>query len=254
MLQKLKYLAGSPTTRPVFVIGTGRSGTHWLGYSLGNHPEVRATIEVSPMFGLATRMALNPALEQRLFWRLVMAYKWQLLKAAPRIYVDKTHPNIWIAEKLQRAFPQARFLGIERDPYATVASMMKHSRVSAWHRRWREFPVPNRFLGITAEAAAAYDDIPFASQCAMRWLAHHNKMNELRNSLGDALLVISYESFARNTEQTIAGLKEFLGLHEPIPIPEVKLESLSKWKGQLSDAELVDIQNIIGSAADAGNQ
>lgn len=245
---------GKSSTRPVFVIGTGRSGTHWLGYSLGSHPEVLATVEGRPMFGLSTRMALNPTLEGKLFWRLVMAYKLQLLRAAPRLYVDKSHPNIWIAEKLQKAFPQALFVGIERNPYATVASMMKHGGVSAWHRRWREFPIPNRFLGITHEIADTYDSIPFASQCAMRWLAHHRRMNELKSALGDALLLITYESFTQNTEHTIHGLKQFLGLHQALPIPEVKTESLNKWKSQLSDAELVDIQDIVGFSPENINE
>ncbi len=71
MIQKPQYRPGTPATRPIFVIGTGRSGTHWLGYSLGNHPEIRATIEVQPMFGLSTRMALNPALEMQLFEKLI---------------------------------------------------------------------------------------------------------------------------------------------------------------------------------------
>ena len=99
MIEKLKYILGVSATRPVFVIGTGRSGTHWLGYSLKDHPEIRATIEVQPMFRWSIRMAIDPALEKQLFGRLVLAYKWQLFKSAPRLYLDKTHPNIWIAEK-----------------------------------------------------------------------------------------------------------------------------------------------------------
>jgi hypothetical protein len=246
MLEKLEYLLGNSNTRPVFVIGSGRSGTHWLGHSLGSHPEVRTTVEAMPMFGLSTRMALDPTLERRLFWRLVMAYKWQILKTAPRLYVDKTHPNMWIAEKLKGAFPRALFIGIERNPYATVASMMKHRGVSAWHGRWREFPIPNRFLGISSRDASGYDSVPLASQCAMRWLAHHRRMNELRSFLGSDLLVISYESFACNTADTISDLQQFLGLHKAIAIPEVKLESLDKWRSQLSDAQIVEVQNVVG--------
>ena len=246
MLAQLKHLLGISPTRPVFVIGTGRSGTHWLGYSLGDHPEVRATIEIQPMFGWSTRMALNSKLERKLFGRLVLAYKWQLLKSAPRLYLDKTHPNIWIAEKLKKAFPKSLFVGIERNPYATVASMMKHKGVSAWHRRWREFPIPNRFLGITAELANTYDSIPLASQCAMRWLAHHDRMKELRSILGNDLIVIPYESFANDTETQIHGLQQFVGLKIPIPIPDVKTDSLHKWKEQLSNEQIVQIQNIVG--------
>ena len=78
MLSKLKVILGIETTRPAFVIGTGRSGTHWLGYSLGDHPEVLATIEEQPMFGLSTQMALNAELEASLFKKLSDSYKEQL--------------------------------------------------------------------------------------------------------------------------------------------------------------------------------
>ena len=128
MIAKLKYILGASTTRPVFVIGTGRSGTHWLGYSLGNHPEVRATVEVEPMFGLSKRMALNPALEGELLGRLIKAYKWQLFKSSPRLYLDKSHPNIWIAEKLKKAFPQALFIGT-RSQAKTCTSARSFSAV-----------------------------------------------------------------------------------------------------------------------------
>lgn len=245
MIEKLKYILNTSTTRPIFVIGTGRSGTHWLGYSLGDHPEIRATIEAAPMFGLSTKMALDPSLETRLFGILVLAYKWQLFRSAPRLYLDKSHPNIWIADKLKNAFPKSLFVGIERNPYATVASMMKHKGVSAWHKRWKEYPIPNQFLGISTELARTYDNIPFASQCAMRWLAHHNRMNELKSALGNDLFIISYENFAYNTEKVIHDLQEFLGLKQPIPIPEVRTDSLDKWRKQLSNEEINQIQNIV---------
>ncbi len=251
MLEKLDYIFGCCTTRPVFVIGTGRSGTHWLGYSLANHPEVRATIEIQPLFRLSTRMALNPTLEDKIFDRLVNAYRWQLFKSAPKLYLDKTHPNIWFADKLKAAFPDSLFLGIERNPYATVASMMRHKGVSAWHKRWREFPVPNRFLGITREAAENYDNTPLASQCAMRWIAHQHRMKELQVILRDSLFSISYEQFAYDPAATICAMKEFLGLRKPIPVPDVRMDSLNKWKVQLADEEISQIHSVVGFGPDS---
>ena len=251
MSKYLKFILGTLPKRPVFVIGTGRSGTHWLGYSLCDHPEVRATIEKRPMFMLSTRMALNPELEGRLYKRLVAAYHWQLLKSYPRLYLDKSHPNIWLAEKLKASFPQALFLGIERNPFATVASMIKHKGVSSWHKRWKEFPIPNRFLGISAEQAKTYEEIPFAAQCAMRWVAHHTRMNELKKTLGDDLFVFSYEAFSHHTEETLKDLQRFLGLSQPIPIPDVKTESLDKWKSQLSPDEIQQIAKVVGFSPEA---
>jgi hypothetical protein len=191
-------------------------------------------------------MALVPRLEGELFGQLVAAYQRQLSESSPRLYLDKSHPNIWIAEKLKDAFPQALFLGIERNPYATVASMMKHPGVSAWHKHWREFPIPNRFLGITPELADVYDSIPFAAQCAMRWVAHHERMNALRAILGQDVSVISYESFARDPEKIIIELQRYLGLSKPIPIPDVKTDALDKWESQLSKEEIMQIQKVVG--------
>ena len=246
MLDLLKHLPGVSTTVPVFVIGTGRSGTHWLGYSLGDHPEVRATIEKDPMFRLATRMAVDPRLEKKLFSKLVTTYRWQLFLSSPRLYLDKSHPNIWLAEKLKRFFPRALFVGIERNPYATVASMIQHPGVSAWHQRWRDLPVPNRFLGITPEIVDAYGEMPLAAKCALRWIAHHDRIRQLQSTLGASLLAISYETFAENTQGVIRELQRFLGLRQPIPSPEVKTDSLHKWERLLSDAQIAQVQEIVG--------
>ncbi len=246
MLQQLRYLFGKSEPRPVFVVGSGRSGTHWLGFSLGDHPEVRATIEKKPMFKLATRMAVNPDLEEHLFDNLVRAYKWELFLSGDKVYLDKSHPNLWLAEKLKAAFPTARFVGIERNPFATAASMIKHKRVSEWHTRWREFPVPNRFLGISEEQATTYDALPLPTQCALRWVAHHERMTELRQTLGDDLMVIDYEAFAHQPAKVIETFQRFLGLEKPIPVPDVRVQSLDKWKAQFDNEAIQQIADVVG--------
>jgi len=87
----------------------------------------------------------------------------------------------------------------------------------------------------------------------MRWVAHRERMKELKSSLGDDLFVISYESFANNTEKVIYELQKILGLHSPISIPDVKRDSLQKWKKQLSNEVVGQIQNIVGSPPDTVN-
>ncbi len=247
MFKRIQFALGATSSnRPVFVIGTGRSGTHWLGFALGDHPEVRATIEPKPLFLYSTHMALNPELEPKLMDKLIQGYRWELYKSAPKIYMEKTHPNIWHAERLKKEFPNARFVGIERNPYATVASMMVHPGVSKWHRIWREFPVPNRFLGITQEMAEGYDAIPLAAQCALRWKAHHERMEQLRGVLGDDLLVIAYEEFAEHTAEVLGALQRFMGLQQALPVPEVRRDSLHKWKKQLSPEQLEQIEGVVG--------
>lgn len=241
-----RHVSPSTQSTPVFVIGTGRSGTHWLGYSLGDHAEITSTIESQPMFGLSTNIALYPNKEWRLYPQLRRAYRDIIQNCETRLYVDKSHPNIWIAEKLRNSFPSALFVGIERNPYATIASMLRHPNVRDWHRRWREFPIPNRFLGIsTPSDAKIYDDLPIESQCAMRWQAHRQELERLRSTIGPALKVIRYEEFSERPEDTVAELSEFLNLESKLRTPEVKYESLTKWQTQLSKSMCQNIEEIV---------
>lgn len=230
---------------PIFVIGTGRSGTHLLANILASHPEITATIEKEPMFGLSTSIALNPGLKNSLLPELLDAYRREISITTTRIYCDKSHPNLWHVEVLLEHFPRALFIGIERNPYACIASMMKHSGVSAWHFNWRHFPIPNQFLGITEAIASEYETLCLPEKCALRWLAHHERMNEVQRTIGDKLLLIHYENLVREPKLVLGRLAEFLGLHGPFYPPEIKKETLDKWKIQLIIEEINKIETII---------
>ncbi len=249
MLEKLLYLTGRVDSRKIMVIGSGRSGTHWLAQILESHPRVRATIEGTKAFHRVTRMALDPSTRPLLLPKVLRYYRWQHLRSHPRHYLDKSHPNLWLAPELAHAFPDALFLGIERNPYGTVASMLKHRGVLAWHRRWREFPIPNAFLGITEELAERYDSMDLAEQCALRWKAHHDRMAEMGGLLGDRLLRIQYEDLFENTDEALARLADFVGLGTPIPRPEIRRESLFKWKEQLTDEQIGQVEAVTGVVA-----
>ncbi|MGH8501283.1 MAG: sulfotransferase family protein [Gammaproteobacteria bacterium] len=238
-------------SKKIFIIGTGRSGTHWIGYILARHAEIRATIEIKPAFDWVTEMALNPATRHRLFPRLVRYYRRQHFLAVPRHYMDKSHPNIWLAEKLAATFDDAVFVGMQRNPYATVASMLRHKGVLKWQERWSEFPTPNPFLGITDERITRYGRLPLAQRCAMRWRSHKQQLEYLQGVLKDRLFVIQYEELATQTRPVLACLNKFLSLSSAIPMPEIKTASVDKWQEQLSD---VEIEQVAAGLADAPAQ
>ena len=242
----LRATTGRPA--PIFILGSGRSGTHWLGHILRSHPAVTVTIEERPMFGWSTAMALDSRTREVLFPKLAREYRIRIDSSAGH-YADKSHPNIWIAEMLAGEFPDALFVGIERGPFATVASMLRHGGVLSWHRRWREFPVPNTFLGITEADASGYDDLGKATQCAMRWVTHRDRMRTLRERLGSRLMVLSYEAIHSDPKREATRLQRFLGLAEPFPVPEVRTGSLDKWREELSGEEIEQIAAVVGSIA-----
>jgi len=243
---KAALLLRPAAAKPIFVLGTGRSGTHWVGHILESHPDIRITVEKAPMFRWSTQMALDPPCEAELLPKLIRAYKWQMLRSAPREYADKSHPNIWICEQLAAALPGARFLAVDRGPFATVASMLRHRGVSDWHNRWQEFPIPNRFLGITKDNVDGYEALSAATKCAMRWIAHKAQMQHLSKLLGQRMKMLVYESLIATPSSSVIDLQSFLGLARPIPEPKVKSESLNKWREQLSPVEVDDIAAVVG--------
>jgi len=238
---------GEATPPPVFIVGSDRSGTHWLGRILDAHPDVEVTFEPQPVFRWSMDMAIDPAEERELFPRMVAGYRYQRVVVAPRMYVDKSHPNLWIAERLMDVFPDASFVGIHREVYPTVASMLKHPGAAWLDSRWTEFPVPNRFMGITGEMATRYGDLPLPSKYALRWKAHYDELRRLQGVLGHQLHVISYEQLQQSTLEEIDRLGDFLKLRAPIPTPPVRRESLDRWRLELSPETMRQIDDVLST-------
>ncbi|WP_018248560.1 sulfotransferase family protein [Orenia marismortui] len=236
--------------KKIFILGTGRSGTHWLAYILANHPNIRATIEEPIIFDLVTKMALNEDLRAENFPKLIKLYCEEAKKSFPKDYLDKSHPNLWLAEDLAQIFPRAFFIAIQRNPYATVASMLKHQGVLYWHKNWRDFPVPNSFLGIDKSNVEQYEDLSITTQCALRWRAHKERLEYLQDILGSKLHVVYYRDLIVETERELNKLNEFLELSIPLARPRVKEASLNKWRLELSAQECQEIEKVVRHKAD----
>lgn len=241
------HLAGPGASKKIFVVGTGRSGTHWLGFIIGAHPDIVATVEKPPIFQWVTQMALRPDTVDRLYPKLARRYRQEHGAILPKHYLDKSHPNIWIAELLAESFPEALFVGIKRDVFGTVNSMLQHAGVLAWIHRWRDYPLPNRFLGIGPDFVAAYDALPLEAKCAVRWKAHVLQLEYLEGVLGKRLMILEYDRLQTDTATELSRISTFLDLKTSIPPPHVKTRSLDKWRHELSEAQQRNISDAVNS-------
>lgn len=225
----------------IFIVGCGRSGTHWLGHTLASHPRIHVEMETPPVFGWVTRMALDPRLERRLFPHLVERYRAGHALVQPRHYADKSHPNLWLAERLAAALPEARFIAVRRAVEPTVASMLQHAGTRAWVERWERHPIPNRFLGISADRVEAYRALSLAARCAVRVLAHGREIERLRPRLGARLLVVEYESLLRDPAAVARELQAFLALESPPQPPPPLADRADRWQSLLRAEDRADI-------------
>jgi len=238
--------------RLIFVLGTGRSGTHLLGRTIGSHPLVEDHIEDPDYFYLAVRIATiqdigNPFYLKIQKKRLIRKYRSLVKNSASNYILEKTHPNIWLAEELMRKFPNALFVGIIRNPYQTVSSMLKHSGVMSWYSKLPQHK-PNRFLGITEQNQSYFASLPIEAKCTYRWISHKKELQRLKDVLNHRYLMMDYDDFVSQPEEYTRQLSEFLGVDNRFQPEEIKLESLEKWKKYLSQDQVSIIDSTIDQA------
>ncbi|MEM7413170.1 MAG: sulfotransferase [Myxococcota bacterium] len=241
---------GSPA--PIFVVGCGRSGTHWLAETLDAHPELHSWGENPSVFGDVTQLALDPRRENDLLPRLLRRYRDAVRRFAPLRLVDKCHPNLWLVDRLRFAFPDARFVAIRRDPYATVSSMLEHPGVRRWCEQWQRYPLPNRFLGVRRETAATYARAPIAERLALRWRAHAERIAHWEHQDPARFFAIDYEALHEPGVAVLADLSQFLELESPLRPRPARRESLHQWRARLGDQERDAIARVAHGAAAAG--
>jgi hypothetical protein len=242
-----------------FVIGNGRTGTNWLGDTLLSHPMITGKNEREPEFRQVTSLAVhlplfkNKGFEDN-FGAVVRQYRRrsQETRVSGKAYhSDKSHPALFFAPQLQEEFPAARFLGMNRCVYPTVASCMRHEGVSNWFKQKELLEAPNKFLGTTEENLPRYEHIPHHVRCALRWASHqleYEQVEPILNSKGHNFLLLDYRKMSLNPSEALGKLQSFLGFAETpfAQAPEGHIFDPVSWKKKLT----TDMQNDIDRELD----
>jgi len=248
MAKKTKLKSIKAMKKLIFVLGTGRSGTHLLGRTISSHPLIEGHIEDPEYFHPAVNIAVKQDISYNFYnriqkYRLVKKYKQLLKKSAGEYILDKTHPVIWYAEYLMKKIPGSLFVGIIRNPYQTVSSMLNHSGVLEWYAKLPQ-DKPNRFLGITEENKSFFKDLPLETKCAYRWLSHKRELQRLQGVLKDRYVLFDYDNFLENLNENLEKLSQFLKISNQFNPEHLKTESLDKWKTFLNGVQIRNIDSV----------
>jgi len=209
----------SVANSPIFVIGCGRSGTTILGECIGAHRDVaylhepRAMwLEAFPQGDVWTKDAPERA------GRIVLdAQDWtpQAATTIARHFVDvlhrrgrkclceKTPINAFRVDLIERIFPDARYIYIEREPLAVAQSIAERCKNGTW---WGVGEYKWHGLAEMAEDVPELKGI--AAQCVTdlqkalmeRTLSMHHARRSLFGGeiAANRVLAISYEAFTRD--------------------------------------------------------
>lgn len=118
-------------TEPVFVLSPPRSGSTLLRVVLNSHPELHAPIEThvrrltvkattEPARQALKELGHNMADVEHLLWDRLLHR--ELLRSGKATMVEKTPSNVFVADRLATAWPDARFIFLLRHPLSIARS------------------------------------------------------------------------------------------------------------------------------------
>ncbi len=192
--------SGELNDRMVFIVSMPRSGTSLLEQMLDRHPKIRGVGEL-PFFRAAMgRLGLSDNKEfahahytDRFTPELLKKLAREYLKrsgavADGPVVIDKDPTNFEHLGLISRMLPRCRVIHCVRDPMDCCASCF-----------FQEFTGVLPYAGDLAHLGRAYR-------------AQERLMEHWKRTLPIPIHTVRYESLASNTEPTIRGVCEFLGL------------------------------------------
>lgn len=192
--------------RAVFLIGSGRSGTDILAFSLSNSADVLLVNEDNPLafdnWRLKDLGMVNQSIKQS-------GYRYVLLK--PIVETLR-------AKELLDTFENSLCIFQTRHPFDAINSMIRffgegHVRaVKNWvDTDFEMFPqLPKNERDYVREYCTA--DLSLADASALYWIVYNNAYFYLGLNSDNRVKLVSYENLVQQADETIASACAFLGI------------------------------------------
>lgn len=247
--------------RPIFIIGAPRSGTTFLGNSLGRLPEVSYHFEPR-LTKAAARCVYDRSWGVRrghLVFR--MSYGMLLLAALDGgcRFAEKNPENSFLVPFLAAEFPDAQFIHIVRDGRdATVSHagqpwLSAASTASGQRGRGGQLHGPNARWWVEPERREEFPRVPDMVRSAWCWRRFTGAALEgVAGLTDDRAFEVRYEAMVRDPSRTADELADFLrlsptgraGLHASLA--RARPDSVGRWRSALTEGELADVLAEVG--------
>lgn len=238
--------------RAVFVVGTGRSGTHFTIRLMNGFERAIDPLNGEEHASILKDVARS-AIHHKLPSEATKRYYAKMLGRMPGVFLDQHHPNLFFMRHWQESFGNILFLFVDRPICQVVASMLHHSGVLRWYsyaREWKQrtvcrVPFPNQFLGL--QEAAQLRTLPAHLLCAHRVIAHRKAYEKSLGPMKGAVRAVRYESlvcdpYAEFSRVFSADEMSLLGTFSLVEKPDPA--SLAKFGKVLTKNQVSDILEL----------
>jgi Sulfotransferase family len=233
--------------RMVFVIGSPRSGTTFLGATLGGLPGFVDLGEVQPLkasmpdlFGLD-----EPAAAHRI--RRILQVQRALALVPGMRGVEQGPETGYVFPAALDAYPQGKAVHILRDGRDVVCSLLERGWLRAGQARWRDQVGEGqqaRFW-VEAERRGEFEAASEATRAAWVWRRYVTAARRPH----ERKIEIRYEDMTADPEKVASALAEHIGApREPLldRLAAAHDRSIGRWKRDLTPEQLADLEREAG--------
>lgn len=234
----------------IFIVGTGRSGTHFTCRALRGFNNIYEPLEGKESEDILKDIAIS-SIHHHDYPKNAINYYKNIKKRCPpnKIFLDQHHSNIFYVNDLQKIFKAPIFIYPDRPIEQIVASMLRHRGVLHWfdyakQKRKNFIPVENQFLGI--QDLDQLHKLKLHELCALRAIAHRNRACIMKNR-GINIRFINYENLVNDQIKEFKSIfteEELILMGDFDIVEKGKASSLKKFVEILNEKEISEIQNL----------
>jgi hypothetical protein len=263
-----KYTSGffsKKLKHPIFIIGSGRSGTSLLGRLLRDLADVNKypneanhiwhpylypyhktkSIETPPIWINPQRFTQDSLDSWDKNWdeKIRGIFGAHQFFSGKEVFINKTVMINFMLPKVYQIFPEAKFIHIHRNGLSVVSSYQKKELEKFQsHKIYRKY--------------GNYFESPsqLRKQFAIYWNMTISEISKFKSDYGtvENFIEISYEDLMRKPESTIESLSKFMGVRNTLKELDIRkeysIESKNyKSRSLLTQDEIDDLNNILKS-------
>ena len=249
---------------PIFIIGSPRSGTTFLGDCLAQIPEISYHFE-PVLIKAASRYVYTKEWESDRasgFYRRVYAWLMRFQKDGDLRLAEKTPRNSFIIPFLAQTFPDAKFIHIIRDGRDVAVSLAQ----KPWYSNELNGSImrePGGYLcgssarfWVEPERRKEFETTNNIHRCIWIWRKYTEAASEGINQLPlEQKYELRYENLVANPQIEATRILNFLDIEKQSSrsifqqhlVDKAKVDSIGKWQSELDDNSLEQIEKEAGS-------
>jgi hypothetical protein len=237
-----------PEERLVFVVGSPRSGTTFMGNALGSLPGFVDLGEVQPHKAAIAELVSLPEQEAAARLRRTLERVRRLALVRHLRGVEQTPETSYVLGAALRAYPGAKVVHMVRDGRDVVCSLLEQGWLSAGRRGEDDaglgFGAHSRFW-VEPERTTEFAEASDAARAAWAW----RRYVSAARTATDRALELRYEDVAADSRAAASRLAPFLGVDEEqlaAALSTAHDRSAGRWRRDLSPEQLADVEREAG--------